>query len=96
LTITLATRTGTKTVTVVSGLFASFGIDAQKLADGLRKVCAGSTSVEKAPGYTDKRPVVEVMIQGPQKDAVLKELGRRGVKSDWVEVIDKTGKGKRR
>jgi len=32
------------------------------------------------------------MVQGPQRDAVLKQLERRGVKSSWVDVLDKTKK----
>ena len=41
-----------------------------------------------------EKQVMEVMIQGPQKDAVLKALERRGVDKRWVEVLDKT-KGKK-
>ena len=96
--ITLETRSGNKTVTKVSGLEMYF-ISPKLLADELRKVCAGSTSVEPLAGAAKKteRPVEEVMVQGPQKDAVVKALERRGVDRRWVEVLDKTkGKGKGR
>lgn len=94
--ITLETRSGNKTVTKVSGLEAYY-VNPRPLADELRKVCAGSTSVEPLAGAAKKheKEVFEVMIQGPQKDAVLKALEKRGVDKRWVEVLDKT-KGKKR
>ena len=94
--ITLETRSGNKTVTKVSGLEAYY-INPKPLADELRKVCAGSTSVDPLPGGAKKneKEVMEVMIQGPQKEAVVKALERRGVSARWVEVQDKT-KGKKR
>jgi translation initiation factor 2D len=94
-TITLEMRTGHKTVTKVSGLEA-YHVNPRLLADELRKTCAGSTSVEPLAGAAKKheKQVMEVMIQGPQKDAVLKALERRGVDKRWVEVLDKT-KGKK-
>jgi translation initiation factor 2D len=93
--ITLEMRTGHKTVTKVSGLEA-YHVNPRPLADELRKTCAGSTSVEPLAGAAKKneKQVMEVMIQGPQKDAVLKALERRGVDKRWVEVLDKT-KGKK-
>ena len=94
ITITLETRGGNKTVTKVSGVEAYF-IAPQPLADELRKTCAGSTSVEQLKGSSPKNPVMEVMVQGPQKDAVAKALEKRGVSRGWVEVVDKT-KGKKR
>lgn len=94
--ITLETRSGNKTVTKVSGLEAYF-VNPRPLADELRKTCAGSTSVEPLAGGAKKheKPVEEIMVQGPQKDAVVKALERRGVRAQWVEVLDKT-KGKKR
>jgi translation initiation factor 2D len=72
----------------------SYGIAPQPLADELRKTCAGSTSVERMQGSSPKNPVMEVMVQGPQKDAIMKELEKRGVLRGWVEVVDKTKKKK--
>ncbi|KIV98735.1 uncharacterized protein PV09_09518 [Verruconis gallopava] len=92
--IVLETRSGNKMVTKVSGLEA-YSIAPQPLADELRKACAGSTSVEKLAGSSPKAPIMEVMVQGPQKDAVLKALERRGVNKAWVDVLDKT-KGKKK
>lgn len=92
--VTLETRSGNKTVTKVSGVEAYY-IPPQSLADELRKMCAGSSSVEQLHGSSPKNPVMEIMIQGPQKDAVIKALERRGVRSAWVEFVDKT-KGKKK
>ncbi|KAL1306597.1 hypothetical protein AAFC00_005281 [Neodothiora populina] len=94
--ITTETRSGNKTATRVSGLEA-YHISAQPLADELRKACAGATSVEPLVGGNQKgkAPVMEIMVQGPQRDVVLKALERRGVRGQWVEVVDKTKKAKR-
>ncbi|KAF2216299.1 hypothetical protein CERZMDRAFT_116377 [Cercospora zeae-maydis SCOH1-5] len=94
--IVLETRSGNKTVTKVSGLEV-YHVNPRPLADELRKTCAGSTSVEPLAGAAKKneKEVLEVMIQGSQKDAVVKALERRGVDKRWVEVLDKT-KGKKR
>lgn len=94
--ITLETRSGNKMVTKVSGLEV-YHVNPRPLADELRKVCAGSTSVEPLAGGAKKteKPVEEVMVQGPQRDAVVKALERRGVSQRWIEVLDKT-KGKKK
>ncbi|KAM0713783.1 hypothetical protein Q7P37_010745 [Cladosporium fusiforme] len=94
--ITLETRSGNKMVTKVSGLEV-YHVNPRPLADELRKLCAGSTSVEPLAGGAKKteKPVEEVMVQGPQKDAVVKALERRGVSQKWIEVLDKT-KGKKK
>ncbi|KAF2016472.1 eukaryotic translation initiation factor SUI1 family protein [Aaosphaeria arxii CBS 175.79] len=92
--ITLETRSGNKTVTKVSGVEAYY-IAPQPLADELRKTCAGSTSVDRLQGSSPKNPVMEVLVQGPQKDAIIKALEKRGVNRNWVEVVDKT-KGKKK
>jgi translation initiation factor 2D len=92
--ITLETRSGNKTVTKVHGL-EPYYISPQPLADELRKTCAGSTSVDKLQGSSPKAPVMEVMVQGPQKDAIMKALEKRGVHKNWVDVVDKT-KGKKK
>lgn len=95
ISITLETRSGNKTVTKVAGL-EPFYVSPRLLADELRKVCAGSTAVEPLAGAAKKneKPVEVVMVQGPQRDAVVKALERRGVLRQWVEVLDKTKKKK--
>jgi translation initiation factor 2D len=92
--IVIETRSGNKTITKVFGL-EPFFINAQALADELRKICAGSAGAEKAIGSSDKNPVMEVVVQGPQSDAIAKALEKRGVDKRWIEVQDKT-KGKKK
>lgn len=92
--ITLETRSGNKTVTKLSGVEA-FHINPHPLAEELQKACAGSASVNHLVGSSPKNPVQEIMVQGPQKDAVVRALEKRGVHGQWVEVLDKT-KGKKK
>ena len=92
--ILLETRSGNKTVTKVSGVEA-FHINPQALASELQKSCASSTSVDQLVGSSPKNPVMEILVQGPQQDMVIKALGERGVRRQWVEVINKT-KGKKK
>ena len=92
LTVHLETRSGNKTATRVYNL-ESFFVSAQALADELRKACASSTSVE--PYRAGGKGMSEVMVQGPQRDAVIKAVERRGVQKGWVEVLDKTKKKKK-
>ncbi len=88
------TRSGNKTVTKISGV-ELFYINPQTLADELQKACASSTSVSQLVGSSPKNPVQEVMVQGPQKDAIWKALDKRGVNKLWIEFADKT-KGRNR
>ena len=92
--IVLETRSGNKVVTKTSGVEV-FHISPQPLAEELQKACASSTSVSQLMGSSPKNPVMEILVQGPQKDVVLKALEKRGVNRQWVEVVDKT-KGKKK
>ena len=92
--IVLETRSGNKTVTKLSGV-ETFHISPQPLAEELQKACASSTSVNQLVGSSPKNPVQEIMVQGPQKDVVVKALEKRGVNRQWVEIVDKT-KGKKK
>ncbi|KAL9629107.1 MAG: hypothetical protein Q9164_007019, partial [Protoblastenia rupestris] len=93
--ITLETRSGNKTVTKVSGV-EIFGVEPRLLAEELQRSCASSTSVGQLVGSSPRNPVMEVLVQGPQREAVIKTLERRGVRREWVEVLDKTKTGKGR
>ena len=88
----LEKRTGTKTVTKISGL-ETFSINPSTFGPELARKCAGSASVGQLVG--GKPGTLEVIIQGDQRETVTKEVGRRGVKAEWVEVTDKSGKGKK-
>ncbi|KAK2764258.1 Eukaryotic translation initiation factor 2D [Arachnomyces sp. PD_36] len=91
-TITIERRTGTKVATKVVGLEV-FGIVPSLLADDLQKKCASSTSVAQAAGAV--KGVMEVFVQGDQRKVLEGVLEGRGVKKGWVEVVDKTKKGKK-
>ncbi|KAL4780851.1 hypothetical protein BJX76DRAFT_336788 [Aspergillus varians] len=89
--VTLERRTGSKTVTKVSNL-EIFGIIPSLLAEELQKKCASSTSVSQATGAP--KGVMEVLVQGDQRKAIDTGLTRRGLKPQWIEVVDKTKKKK--
>ncbi|KAL2845188.1 RNA binding protein Ligatin/Tma64 [Aspergillus pseudodeflectus] len=89
--VILERRTGSKTVTKVSNL-EIFGIIPNLLAEELQKKCASSTSVSQATGAA--KGVMEVLVQGDQRKALETALTRRGLKSQWIEVVDKTKKKK--
>lgn len=91
--LTYETRSGNKIVTKISGL-ETFHVHPQTLADELQKACASSTSVSQLMGSSPKNPVMEVVVQGPQKDLVLKALEKRGIKPTWVEHVNKVKGGK--
>lgn len=84
-------RAGNKTATKVSGI-EYFGIIPAFLAEELQKKCASSTSVAQATGAV--KGVMEIMIQGDQRKAVETALEKRGVKSQWIDIVDKTKKKK--
>ncbi|KAH0558691.1 hypothetical protein GP486_004660 [Trichoglossum hirsutum] len=92
--IVLETRSGNKTVTKVSGM-ETYYVNPSTLADELQKSCASSTSLGQLVGSSPKNPVMEVMVQGPQTQAVVKALEKNGVHRQWIDVVDKT-KGKKK
>jgi translation initiation factor 2D len=91
-TIMIEKRTGTKLVTKISGL-ELFGINPHILGPELQKKCAGSASVGQHVG--GKPGMMEILVQGDQRDVVEKEMGRRGVDRRWIVVDDKTKKKKK-
>ena len=91
--LTLEKRTGTKTVTRISGLEV-FNINPVTFGPELARKCAGSASVGQLMG--GKPGMMEVVVQGDQRDGVAKEVGKRGVRGEWIEVVDRSGKGKKK
>lgn len=91
LSIVIEKRTGTKTVTKVGNLEV-FGIQPELLAGELQKTCASSTSVGQLVG--GKVGQMEVLVQGDHREVVVREVRKKGVDGRWVEVVDKTKKGK--
>lgn len=92
--LTYETRSGNKTVTKISGLEV-FHINPQILADELQRACASSTSVGQLMGSSPKNPIMEIIVQGPQKDMALKALEKRGMKPKWIELVNKVKGGKK-
>lgn len=90
ITMTIEKRGGNKVVTAVAGL-ESFFINPQLIRPELQKKCAGSASVAQHVG--GKPGAMEVQVQGDQRAVIEKEiLGKRGVRSEWIEVVDKSKK----
>lgn len=85
------TRQGRKQVTLVSGL-ETFGIDIDEFADELRRLCAGSASIQPLTGASPKLNLKEVLVQGSQTKLVTEALVARGVPKRWI----KEGDGKRK
>jgi translation initiation factor 2D len=92
--IVLETRSGNKTVTKVSGM-ETYHVSPAAFAVEMQKACASSTSVGQLVGSSPKQPIMEVMVQGPQTQAVIKALEKEGVNRQWIDVVDKT-KGKKK
>ena len=77
-----------RVVTCVAG-FENFQVEADDLAEELRKSCASSTSVNPLPG---KAAGQEVMVQGKHLKAVIDLLLAKGVPGQWIDAKDTTGK----
>ncbi|KAK2750364.1 hypothetical protein FQN57_003844 [Myotisia sp. PD_48] len=89
--ITIDRRTGNKLVTRMTGL-ERFGISPQILADEMQKKCASSTSVGQAPGAT--KGIMEVLVQGDHRKIIERTLAEKGLKSQWIDIVDKSQKKK--
>lgn len=101
-------RQGRKASTLITGFEPFLIIDAEELAEDLRKVCAGATSGNIVNLYlkihiTTHRSVspipgkpancgVEVLVQGKQSQAVVDYLTSKGIPKKWIEVSDLCGK----
>jgi len=86
ISVLVKARQGRRAATCVTG-FENFQVDADDLAEELRKSCASSTSVNPLPG---KGAGQEVMVQGKQSKAVTDLLLAKGVPKQWIEVKDTT------
>ncbi|KAI0632800.1 eukaryotic translation initiation factor SUI1 family protein [Trametes polyzona] len=86
ISVVVKIRQGRKACTLITG-FETFGLQAEELAEELRKVCASSTSVTPIQGKPNS---LEVMVQGKQIKAVTDFLLSRGVPKRWIESLDQT------
>lgn len=90
ISVVVKARQGRRATTCVVG-FENFQVEADDLAEELRKACASSTSVNPLPG---KAAGQEVMVQGKQLKVVTDLLITRGVPKQWIEVKDTTTRKK--
>ena len=88
ISIVIKNRQGRRATTCITG-FENFQVEADDLAEELRKSCASSTSVNPLPGRAAGQ---EVMVQGKQLKAVVDLLNAKGVPKQWIEAKDTTGK----
>ncbi|OBZ74898.1 Translation machinery-associated protein 64 [Grifola frondosa] len=85
-------RQGRKACTLVTG-FEVFSLNADEMAEELRRTCASSTAVSPITGKTSG---MEVMVQGRQVKAVTDFLISRGVPKKWIESADMTAEKKKK
>ncbi|SJL15774.1 uncharacterized protein ARMOST_19279 [Armillaria ostoyae] len=83
-------RQGRKASTLITG-FEPFLINADEMADELRKLCAGATSVAPIQGK-GANAGLEVLVQGKQSKAATDYLVGKGVPKRWIEVKEAAGK----
>ncbi|KAG6837743.1 hypothetical protein H0H93_001669 [Arthromyces matolae] len=89
--IVMKVRQGRKLCTLISGFEPFLVVNAEDMAEDLRKSCAGSTSVSPLPGKTAGSGM-EVMVQGKQSQVVLEYLTAKGIPKKWIETQNLSGK----
>ncbi|KAI5999980.1 hypothetical protein EDD15DRAFT_2235943 [Pisolithus albus] len=88
ISVVAKTRQGRRANTLITG-FEPFLLEAETMAEELRRICAGSTGVSPLPGKAARS---EVLVQGKQIKAVVDFLLSKGVPKKWIETADLTGK----
>ncbi|EJU00198.1 hypothetical protein DACRYDRAFT_108945 [Dacryopinax primogenitus] len=88
ISVVAKTRQGRRVISLVTR-FELYGIEADELAEALRKACASATSVTPLPG---KNAGSEVLVQGNQLKIVSDLLMERGIPKKWIQLEDTTGK----
>ncbi|KAI6038939.1 hypothetical protein EDC04DRAFT_2603597 [Pisolithus marmoratus] len=92
ISVVVKTRQGRRANTLISG-FEPFLLEAEVMAEELRRICAGSTgvimvaTVSPLPGKPTRS---EVLVQGKQTKAVVDFLLSKGVPKKWIETADLT------
>ncbi|KAJ6482936.1 eukaryotic translation initiation factor SUI1 family protein [Mycena vitilis] len=82
-------RQGRKASTLISGFEPFLVLSGEEMAEDLRKICAGATSVSPRGGGV---PGLEVLVQGKQANVVVDYLTTKGIPKKWIEVTDHVGK----
>ncbi|CAG8510747.1 10386_t:CDS:10, partial [Funneliformis caledonium] len=79
-------RVGNKVVTTICGLEA-YRINPNDLIEPLKKLCASSVAVNPTLQSSPKKPLMEVMIQGPQTKQVKNYLiNTKGCPEKYIEI----------
>ncbi|KDR74004.1 hypothetical protein GALMADRAFT_250730 [Galerina marginata CBS 339.88] len=89
--VIMKVRQGRKASTLITGFEPFLVVDAEEMAENLRKVCAGATSVSPVAGKPSGSGL-EVLVQGKQSSAVVDYLIGKGIPKKWIEVADLSGK----
>ncbi|KAG6811004.1 hypothetical protein H0H92_009381 [Tricholoma furcatifolium] len=89
--VAMKVRQGRKVSTLISGFEPFLVINADGMAEDLRVLCAGATSVAPIPGKAAGSGM-EVLVQGKQSRAVLEYLTGKGIPKKWIEVHDLPGR----
>ncbi|KAJ7789564.1 eukaryotic translation initiation factor SUI1 family protein, partial [Mycena olivaceomarginata] len=82
-------RQGRKASTLISGFEPFLVLSGDEMAEDLRKICAGATSVSPRGGGV---PGLEVLVQGKQSKTVFDYLTNKGIPKKWIEGSDLAGK----
>ncbi|CAG8768809.1 2426_t:CDS:2, partial [Acaulospora morrowiae] len=86
LQISEASRSGNKIVTIVRGL-EDYRIDPNDLVEPFKKLCASSVAVNPTQQSSPKKPLYEIMVQGPQTTLVKDYLvNTKGVPEKYIAI----------
>ncbi|KAK2465518.1 hypothetical protein APHAL10511_002410 [Amanita phalloides] len=83
--VVVKVRQGRKANTFITGFEPFLTVDAETIADDLRRACASATSVSSLPG---KRGGTEVMVQGKHAKVVVEYLTSSGAPKPWIQLQD--------
>ncbi|KAJ7279119.1 eukaryotic translation initiation factor SUI1 family protein [Mycena rebaudengoi] len=83
--VAMKIRQGRKASTLVTGFEPFLVLSGEEMAEDLRKICAGATSVSPRSAAT---PGLEVLVQGKQSKVVFDYLIEKGIPKKWIEVLD--------
>ncbi|CAG8609675.1 1445_t:CDS:10 [Racocetra persica] len=92
--ISEARRMGNKIVTLIKGL-EEYEIDPKDLIEPLKKLCASSVTVLPSPHSSPKKPLSELMVQGPQTKQVKEYLvNSKGFPEKYIQITKLKSKDK--
>ncbi|CAG8531262.1 4698_t:CDS:2, partial [Scutellospora calospora] len=92
--ISEARRMGNKVVTIIKGL-EEYEFDPKDLIEPLKKLCASSVAVLQSPQSSLKKPLSELMVQGPQTKQVKEYLvSSKGFPEKYIDIIKLKSKDK--